>query len=90
MGAARDNNPEKRSNGSQFYIVEDPNGEHFLDGDYTVFGQTIGGMDVVSEIAELPTDGNNKPLNDVIMTKVEVVKYTAEEILTNFGFTVPN
>lgn len=90
VGAARDNNPEKRSNGSQFYIVEDPNGAHFLDGDYTVFGQTIGGMNVVSDIAEVPTDGNDKPLNDVIMSKVEVVKYTAEELLTNFNFTLPD
>jgi len=90
VGAARNNNPEKRSNGSQFYIVEDPNGEHGLDGNYTVFGLTIGGMDVVRNIAEVPTNSNDKPLTDVVMTKVEVVEYTAEELLTMFGFTVPN
>lgn len=88
VGAARDNNPQKRSNGSQFYIVEDPNGEHSLDMNYTVFGQTIGGMDVVSAIAEVPVDGNDKPINDVVMTKVEVVQYTAEELLNNFGFII--
>ena len=89
VGAARNNNPQKRSNGSQFYIVENPNGAHNLDGEYTVFAITIDGMDIVSNIAEVPTNASDKPLTDVIMTKVEVVKYTAEELLTNFGFTIP-
>ena len=41
-------NPERRSSGSQFYIalVDLPQ----LDGQYSVFGQTIGGMDVVEKI----------------------------------------
>lgn len=41
-------NPERRSSGSQFYIthVKTPH----LDGDYTVFGKTISGMDVVNKI----------------------------------------
>ena len=89
VGAARDQNPQKRSNGSQFYIVENSNGTHSLDGDYTVFGETISGLDVVSEIAEVPTNSSDKPLTDVVMTKVEVVKYTAKEILDKYGFTVP-
>ncbi len=41
-------NPEKRSSGSQFYITLQAT--PFLDGNYTVFGQTIAGMDVVSKI----------------------------------------
>jgi peptidyl-prolyl cis-trans isomerase B (cyclophilin B) len=88
VGAARNNNPEKRSNGSQFYIVEDPNGEHSLDMNYTVFGQTIDGMDVVSAIAEVSVDGNDKPLNDVVMTKVEIVQYTSQELVDNFGYVI--
>jgi len=41
-------NPNRRSSGSQFYItlVATP----FLDGKYTVFGQTVDGMDVVEKI----------------------------------------
>lgn len=41
-------NPKKRSSGSQFYITlgKIP----YLDGEYTVFGQTISGMDVVKKI----------------------------------------
>lgn len=41
-------NPQKRSSGSQFYITLE--GTHFLDGEYTVFGQTISGMDVIEKI----------------------------------------
>lgn len=41
-------NPQRRSSGSQFYITLEAT--PFLDGAYTVFGQTIEGMDVVSQI----------------------------------------
>jgi peptidyl-prolyl cis-trans isomerase B (cyclophilin B) len=41
-------NPHKRSSGSQFYITLDK--VPFLDGEYTVFGQTIEGMDIVKNI----------------------------------------
>jgi peptidyl-prolyl cis-trans isomerase B (cyclophilin B) len=43
-------NPERRSSGSQFYITLEPT--PFLDGAYTVFGQTIGGLDVVESISQ--------------------------------------
>ena len=89
VGAARDNNPAKASNGSQFYIVENTAGTHFLDNEYTVFGIIIDGLPVVSDIAAVPTNANDKPLTDVVMTKVEVLKYTAGELLSNFNFTVP-
>ncbi len=41
-------NPQKRSSGSQFYITLEK--VPFLDGEYTVFGQTVKGMDVVKKI----------------------------------------
>lgn len=41
-------NPERRSSGSQFYITL--KATPFLDGGYTVFGQTIDGMEVVQNI----------------------------------------
>lgn len=41
-------NPQRRSSGSQFYITLEPT--PFLDGGYTVFGQTIEGMEVVGQI----------------------------------------
>lgn len=41
-------NPQRRSSGSQFYITLEAT--PFLDGNYTVFGKTIAGMDVVQSI----------------------------------------
>ncbi|HEY3347298.1 MAG TPA: peptidylprolyl isomerase [Nitrospirota bacterium] len=41
-------NPERKSSGSQFYICLGP--QHFLDNQYTVFGQVIEGMDVARKI----------------------------------------
>lgn len=43
-------NPKKRSSGSQFYITLEK--IPYLDGEYTVFGQTIEGMDVVKNIEQ--------------------------------------
>lgn len=62
-------NPEKASSGSQFYICHAP--AHFLDGNYTIFGQVVEGMDVVDAIAKVPTSKpGDKPLTPVVMTKV--------------------
>jgi peptidyl-prolyl cis-trans isomerase B (cyclophilin B) len=38
-----------------------------LDGQYTVFGEVVSGMDVVDKLAALPTDANDRPLRDVKM-----------------------
>ncbi len=82
-------NPLKDSSGSQFYIVENQDGTSFLDMNYTVFGQVIDGMNVVEAIADVPVDGSDKPLQNVVMTKVEVVSHTAQQLLDQYGFTVP-
>ncbi|MDQ3101756.1 MAG: peptidylprolyl isomerase, partial [Bacteroidota bacterium] len=42
-------------------------GAPHLDGGYTVFGQVVEGMEVVDEIAKLPTDARDRPLQDVRM-----------------------
>ncbi|MCH7680130.1 peptidylprolyl isomerase, partial [candidate division KSB1 bacterium] len=41
-------NPQKKSSGSQFYITL--KATPFLDGDYSVFGKVVAGMDVVQQI----------------------------------------
>ena len=47
-------------------------GAPFLDGDYTVFGEVVEGMDIVDKIAAAAKDRNDRPLNDIkiIATKV--------------------
>lgn len=39
-----------------------------LDGDYTVFGEVVEGIDVVNRIATMATDKNDRPLKDVTIT----------------------
>jgi len=49
------------SGGSQFYFIKDPEGAAFLDGQYTVFGHVIEGMDVVRALSK-----------DAVMTRVTI------------------
>lgn len=63
-------NPKKASSGSQFYIVQDENACLHLDGQYTVYGETIGGLDVIDRIASVPVDPYDRPLKDVRILSV--------------------
>ncbi len=101
LAAARTQNPEKRSSGSQFYIVHgseltdqqldqiearkgirygtpqreaylEAGGTPFLDGDYTVFGRVIEGLDVIDRITAQETDARDRPVKDVKM-KIRVI-----------------
>lgn len=58
-------NPYKESSGSQFYLVQDERNCAQLDGEYTVFGETIEGLDVIDKIAAVQTDGRDCPVQDV-------------------------
>ena len=64
-------NPFKESSGSQFYIVQDPDHCVHLDGEYTVFGQTIAGFNVIDKIAAVKTDRYDRPLNDVRIISIK-------------------
>ena len=67
-------NPKKASSGSQFYIVQDENACLHLDGQYTIFGETVDGFDVIDRIAKVPVDRMDRPLEDVrIITIKEVL-----------------
>jgi len=71
LGAARDNNPEKKSSGSQFYFCLARLAQ--LDGNYTVFGKVVEGMDVVDKIATLERDRADNPLESVTIDKTSLV-----------------
>ncbi len=66
-------NPARESSGSQFYIVQDEAGCASLDGDYTIFGETLEGFDVIDAIASVATDQRNRPAEDIIIEKIEQV-----------------
>lgn len=67
LGAGRDGNAEKLSARCQFYIVQNKDGEHRLDGDYTIFGKVIKGMDVVNTIVNVERDSLNEPLSKITL-----------------------
>lgn len=97
-------NPDRESNGSQFYIVQgeifsdeqldqmESAGAHIkftaeqrmiykavggtphLDYAYTVFGEVIEGFDVIEAIASEPTDNRDRPLEDIRIIKISVLK----------------
>lgn len=66
-------NPLKESSGSQFYIVQDAANCVHLDGEYTIFGQTVDGFDVIDKIASVPTDNRDCPLTPVKIIKISPV-----------------
>ena len=54
-------------------IYETIGGAPFLDGDYTVFGEVVEGMDVVDKIAAKPKDRYDRPTADVKIISTEIL-----------------
>ena len=111
LGAARDNNPEKASSASQFYLVQGRSysqagldslqelrmkgvkftdkqrqmyttigGTPHLDGNYTVFGEILQGLDVVDVIAKVKTNAQDRPEENVRMAMRMLGKGEAENL----------
>lgn len=70
ISMARSRQPDSAS--SQFFIVHE-NAPH-LDGSYAAFGRVVDGMDAVDAIAEVETDYNDRPLQEVRMKRVYIVE----------------
>ena len=58
------------TNGSQFFINTADNS--FLDDKHTVFGRVVSGMDAVQAIQEEETEGPDRPVEPIVITKVAV------------------
>ena len=70
LSAARrwNENPKKRSDAFEFFIVHKTKGLHHLDQEHTTFGKVVEGMDVVNKIAKEAIDKGEWPLINIDIT----------------------
>ncbi len=55
------------------YYTKNPGAAH-IDGEHTVFGEIISGFEVVPKLTAVATDGQDWPVDDLFILKVEIVK----------------
>ncbi|WP_026956575.1 peptidylprolyl isomerase [Algoriphagus vanfongensis] len=60
-------------------------GTPHLDGEYTVFGEVISGLEVAEKISEAQTGSRDKPLDPIYM-KVSVEKMSRKKVESEFGY----
>jgi peptidyl-prolyl cis-trans isomerase A (cyclophilin A) len=63
-------NTGTNSNGAQFFITVSP--QPTLNDRYTIFGELIGGTNVVLDITRVGTDFNGRPTNNIVLQSVEI------------------
>jgi peptidyl-prolyl cis-trans isomerase B (cyclophilin B) len=70
-GALAMANAGPNTNGSQFFIVT-TEAAPWLDGKHTVFGRVSSGMEAVDSIEGTATGGQDRPVEDAVIERVEV------------------
>jgi len=55
-------------------IYKTSGGTPRLDGTYTVFGEVVEGMEIIDKIAEVSTDTGDKPVTDIKILRMKIVK----------------
>lgn len=73
MPSSEIQNPYKLASPYEFFIVQQNPGAYHLDGNYTIFGKVISGMDVVDKINKQRTDNRETPLTNVFMD-IEIIE----------------
>ena len=81
-------NPTKASSGSQFYIVHDENACLHLDGQYSIFGEVIEGLEVIDRIATVDVDRYDRPYEDVFIKEIKPVYVEPAQPATDTTSTV--
>ncbi len=64
-------------------------GAPHLDGDYTVFGKVISGLEVIDKIAAVVKGPNDRPVVDIPMT-ITVEEMPKSKIKKLYGYTYPD
>lgn len=73
-------NKGKNTNSSQFFFTYKPTPH--LDRKHTIFGRVASGLEVLSKMEDVPTDGSNRPLNKIVIKDVVVFVDPFEEFQT--------
>jgi peptidylprolyl isomerase len=67
-------NKDYKLSEEQRNVYKNIGGTPRLDETYTVFGEVIEGLDIVDKIAAVQTDANDKPINDIKILKIKIIK----------------
>ena len=78
----------KSATNLQKQIYSEIGGAPHLDGDYTVFGKVIYGLEIIDKIVAEETDQRDRPLKDILMV-IEVKEVSKKKITSEYGYAYP-